>query len=199
MLGELLHGAGILPFAENAHDKIERNYYAPMNVKKSECNGELHPKALEGLWLFNQRKFFEAHEELETAWREETGEIRNLYRGILQIAVTYLHITRRNYDGAIKVYGRSQKWLKDWAEICRGIQVERLRVDAKLALQELERLGKENIAQFDVAFFRPIQWSESRIWICDKCGNEMYAKNCKISCPNCGNRFDCSDLNIYFD
>ncbi|MGA7192728.1 MAG: hypothetical protein WBW94_03790 [Anaerolineales bacterium] len=36
-------------------------------------------------------------------------------------------------------------------------------------------------------------------FICDRCGFEMYESNCKIICPNCGNRFDCSDLNIYFD
>ncbi len=36
-------------------------------------------------------------------------------------------------------------------------------------------------------------------FICDRCGFEMYEKNCKVICPNCGNRFDCSDLNIYFD
>ena len=38
-----------------------------------------------------------------------------------------------------------------------------------------------------------------RKFICDRCGFEMYEKNCKVVCPNCGNRFDCSDLNIYFD
>jgi rubrerythrin len=38
-----------------------------------------------------------------------------------------------------------------------------------------------------------------RVFICDRCGEEMYESNCKIICPNCGNRFDCSDLNIYFD
>ncbi len=38
---------------------------------KSVCNGALHPKAIEGLKLFNEKKFFEAHEELEDAWREE--------------------------------------------------------------------------------------------------------------------------------
>ena len=53
----------------------------------SDCDGVLHEKAIEGLKLFNERKFFEAHEELETAWRNETGEIRNLYKGILQVAV----------------------------------------------------------------------------------------------------------------
>ena len=30
-------------------------------------------------------------------------------------------------------------------------------------------------------------------------GKALYEKNCKITCPNCGNQFDCSDLNIYFD
>jgi len=40
---------------------------------------------------------------------------------------------------------------------------------------------------------------EELTYRCDRCGHEMYAKNCKVICPNCGNRFDCSDLNIYFD
>ncbi len=41
--------------------------------------------------------------------------------------------------------------------------------------------------------------NEKRKFICDRCGFEMHEKNCKVICPNCGNRFDCSDLNIYFD
>jgi len=40
---------------------------------------------------------------------------------------------------------------------------------------------------------------EKRKLICDRCGAEMVESNCKVTCPNCGNRFDCSDLNIYFD
>jgi rubrerythrin len=40
---------------------------------------------------------------------------------------------------------------------------------------------------------------ERKKWICDRCGSEMHEHNCKIVCPNCGNRFDCSDLNLYFD
>ena len=41
--------------------------------------------------------------------------------------------------------------------------------------------------------------SKKRVFLCDRCGVEMIERNCKIACPNCGNRFDCSDLNIYFD
>ncbi|MGC1379268.1 MAG: hypothetical protein WA821_23760, partial [Anaerolineales bacterium] len=43
------------------------------------------------------------------------------------------------------------------------------------------------------------QTNEKRVYICDRCGAEMVERSCKVSCPNCGNRFDCSDLNIYFD
>ena len=37
------------------------------------------------------------------------------------------------------------------------------------------------------------------IYLCDRCGFEMIESHCKIVCPNCGSRYDCSDLNIYFD
>lgn len=34
---------------------------------------------------------------------------------------------------------------------------------------------------------------------CDRCGARMLEESCKIVCRNCGHRFDCSDLNLYFD
>ena len=168
------------------------------------CNAPLHPQAAEGLRLFNAGEYFEAHEALEDAWNAEKGRVRELYRGILQTAVVYLHVTRGNYNGAIKVYGRSQRWIKDWPEICRGIYVEELRKDAETVITEVRRLGMEKISEFDLSFLKRVKWDEKRtekkpIYICDRCGNEMYEKNCKVTCPNCGNRFDCSDLNIYFD
>jgi rubrerythrin len=167
------------------------------------CQAPLHPQAAEGLRLFNAGEYFEAHEALEDAWNAEQGRVRELYRGILQIAVVYLHITRRNYNGAVKVYGRSQRWVRDWPEVCRGIEVGRLRRDAKTVIDEVLRLGVERMTEFDPSLLKPVIWDQNRVekkqYICDRCGHEMYEKNCKVTCPNCGNRFDCSDLNIYFD
>jgi len=168
------------------------------------CNAPLHPQAAEGLRLFNAGEYFEAHEALEDAWNAEKGQLRELYRGILQIAVVYLHVTRGNYNGAIKVYGRSQRWIKDWPEICRGIYVEELRKDAETVITEVRKLGMEKISEFNLSLLKPVKWDEKQtekknLYICDRCGHEMYEKNCKVTCPNCGNRFDCSDLNIYFD
>lgn len=167
------------------------------------CHAPLHPRAAEGLRLFNAGHYFEAHEALEDAWNEEPGRVRELYRGILQIAVVYLHVTRRNYQGAVKVYARSQRWVQDWPEVCRGIQVAELRRDAETVIQAVRRLGPERMSEFDHSLLRPVRWeaqqAQKRKYLCDRCGHEMYEKNCKVSCPNCGNRFDCSDLNIYFD
>jgi len=168
------------------------------------CSAPLHPQAAEGLRLFNAGRYFESHEALEAAWNEEAGPVRDLYRGVLQIAVVYLHITRRNFNGAVKVYGRSQKWLKAWPALCRGIYVEELRRDAQAVMLEVQRLGAERIGEFSHTLLKPVRWEENqeqkkRTYLCDRCGHEMFEKNCKVTCPNCGNRFDCSDLNIYFD
>ena len=166
----------------------------------SDCTGPLHPQAKEGLHLFNTREYFEAHEALEDAWNAEEGTAKNLYRGILQTAVVYLHITRENYQGAVKVYERSKKWFAGIPSACKGIHVRELRENAETVMKEVQRLGEEKISEFDLGLMKPVNWDEdSHTYICDRCGTEMYEKNCKVTCPNCGNRFDCSDLNIYFD
>lgn len=125
-----------------------------------DCEGELHPRAREGILLLNAGKYFEAHEELEAAWRAEKGEIRQLYQGILEAAVTYLHITRKNYPGAVKVYGRSMRWLKKWPAFCRGVDVEQLRHDLDAAIAEVHRLGDGRLNEFDRSLLKPVLWKE---------------------------------------
>lgn len=126
----------------------------------TDCEGTLHPHARQGILLFNQGKYFEAHEELEAAWKEERGRVRELYQGILEAAVTYLHIRRGNYAGAIKVYGRSMKWLKAWPEICRGVEVGQLRKDLDAAIVEVKSLGEEKLNEFDLSLLKPVSWKE---------------------------------------
>jgi predicted metal-dependent hydrolase len=124
------------------------------------CAGRLHPQAAEGIRLFNAGKYFEAHEELEIAWKEERGKIRELYQGILEAGVTYLHIRRGNYRGAIKVYGRSMRWLREWPSSCQGVDVAKLREDLEAAIAQVERLGEARISEFDLALLKPVRWEE---------------------------------------
>jgi len=111
--------------------------------------------------LFNLGHYFEAHEALEAAWRDESGPVRDLYRGILQVSVVYLHITRQNYPGAIKVYQRCRKWLQVWPESCRGVSVGQLRQDLEAVISALKELGPGHIAGFDLSLLKPVQYSTS--------------------------------------
>ncbi|HTP00488.1 MAG TPA: DUF309 domain-containing protein [Anaerolineales bacterium] len=126
----------------------------------AECEGRLHPRAREGIVLMNEGRYFEAHEELEEAWREEKGRVRELYQGILEAAVTYLHIRRGNYPGAMKVYARSMRWLKDWPEQCRGVDVGQLRRDLATAIFEAQLLGGARLAEFDPGLLKPVRMDE---------------------------------------
>ena len=124
--------------------------------RMGDCEGALHPKARVGLTLFNQGRYFEAHEELELAWKEERGNVRRLYQGILEAGVTYLHIRRGNYAGALKVYARSMRWLREWPDICRGTDIGQLRRDLEAAIAETRRLGPARLGEFDHRLFKPI-------------------------------------------
>jgi len=128
----------------------------------SECDGNLHPRARRGISLFNEGKYFEAHEELEAAWKDEKGRIRELYQGILEAGVTYLHIQRGNFAGAVKVYARSMRWLKGWPENCRGVDVGQLRRDLDSAIAEVHKLGDARLSEFDMSLLKPVLWKEDQ-------------------------------------
>ncbi len=124
------------------------------------CQGRLPEHALQGLELFNQGEYFEAHEELELAWRAELGPVRELYRGILQIAVAYLHIVRGNYRGARKMFLRSRTWLSPFPDHCRGIDLAGFRADYQRVEEALRSLSAERISVFDQSLLKPIRYQK---------------------------------------
>ena len=123
-----------------------------------DCAGNLPEEAIQGFNLFNAGKYWLAHEALEEAWLNEENPVRNLYKGILQAVVTYLHIQRGNYQGAIKVFQRAMRWLDQYPDECRGIEVAQLRVDLQNAISKVKALGAERMEEFDPDLFKPILW-----------------------------------------
>lgn len=127
-----------------------------MNDKNKE-NKILDPRAIKGIQLFNQKKFFAAHEELELAWRDEPGGIRDLYRGILQIGVAYYHIQHRNFTGAQKMFIRAEKWLASYSGYYLGINVGKLKKDATKISILLRNGELDEIITTDGAIFPGIE------------------------------------------
>ncbi len=158
------------------------------------CTQPLPAAARRGILLLQQGKYFEAHEALEEAWRETDHPGRELYQGILQAAVVYLHLERGNRDGAIKVYHRALKHLQPWRPRCQGVDIERL-------LTHLGQTLDPAASAYPETFTPPegLISSVRRRYFCDCCGHEMFERNCKIICVHCGYRLDCSDLTLYWE
>jgi uncharacterized protein len=123
---------------------------------RNQCAGEPPDILLRGIHEFNAGKFFEQHETLETAWQNEPGPVRELYQGILQVGVAYLQIQRANYIGAMKIFNRAWMHLALLPDNCCTVDIALFIADAKVAQDELRRLGAERIAEFNPVFFKPI-------------------------------------------
>ncbi len=117
------------------------------------CSEALPPEVLRGIEEFNAGQYFEQHEILELAWRAELRPVRNLYRGILQIGVACLHLQRGNMVGALKLLDRGCYWLQSFHPVCQGVDVERLLSDADKMREEVNRLGLEQLGDFDPNLF----------------------------------------------
>jgi predicted metal-dependent hydrolase len=122
------------------------------------CQQPLSQKAVEGLEEFNRGEFYEAHEYLEEAWMADESLGRNLYRGVLQVAVAYYHILQGNHNGAAKLFLRVRQWIDPLPATCRGVDVARLRAEAREVHEELLRLGPERIEEFDRSLLRPVHF-----------------------------------------
>ncbi len=69
---------------------------APVTGKNGRA---MDPGIEEGIRLFNNRKFFEAHEALEAVWLKARGEEKTFLHGLIQIAAAFHHHTRHNPAG----------------------------------------------------------------------------------------------------
>ena len=101
-----------------------------------------------GIAQFNRGEFFEQHETLEDLWREESRPIRTLYQGILQIGVAMYHVQRRNHHGAVYMLTRGSAYLRPFAPSCQGVDVADLLRQAACVLDEVERLGPDQLDAF---------------------------------------------------
>jgi len=109
-----------------------------------------------GIDLFNQGAYYKCHDVLEEAWRRDTGVGRDLYRGVLQVAIAYYQIERGNGRGAVKMLLRARQWLDPLPDVCRGLDVAGLRADAERVYAALTTPDAGPVAGFDRTLFRPI-------------------------------------------
>jgi predicted metal-dependent hydrolase len=76
-----------------------------------------------GLELIRAGKYFEAHEELETAWRAAEPAERDFFQGLVHVAVAWYQAGRGNRVGCERQLTKAARRLGPYAPAHRGVDV----------------------------------------------------------------------------
>ncbi len=78
----------------------------------------------EALNLFNDQKWYEAHDAFEDIWNTLDGDERQIIQGILQVSVSQFHLNKGNLNGATILLGEGLGRIKNRTNIDLGIDLE---------------------------------------------------------------------------
>lgn len=85
-----------------------------------------------GIDLFNGGHFYDCHEAFEEIWRSTTPEPRDLFQGLIQVAVGLHHYRVRGNPGAAgRVMARGLARLAPLGDISHGLDLAGLRAAAE--------------------------------------------------------------------
>ena len=102
--------------------------------------------------LFNNQKWYEAHDAFEEIWNGLYGDERQIIQGILQVSVSQFHLSKGNLNGAMILLGEGLGRIKNKVS-------EDLEIDLILLCISLESLlnklhSKSPLNQNDVPFIK---------------------------------------------
>ena len=89
-----------------------------VNLKSFEDN------FLNALNLFNNQKWYEAHDAFEDIWNNIDGDERQIIQGILQVSVSQFHLSKGNHNGATILLGEGYGRIKNRTKINLGIDLQ---------------------------------------------------------------------------
>ena len=111
----------------------------------------LSPEALLqlGIDLYNAGHYWNAHEAWEQVWMDAERDLRGFYQGLIQVTAAFVHVTRDEYPGAIRLLDAGIEKLERYPSSYLGVQLAPLLKGAHAARSRLQHLGAKRIADFD--------------------------------------------------
>ena len=132
------------PIKKKRGEEIDRSDLSEPNLTSDEWK-----RFFEGVALFNERKFWEAHEAWEDVWKIREEDSRILFQAIIQAAAAYhLVLVKRRYVGAHNNINKALKKLELFSGRFLGIDVDDLRSILVASKSEMERLGADRFQDF---------------------------------------------------
>lgn len=90
---------------------------------------------LEGIQLFNEHEYFDAHEAWEDVWHMAYGIKHDFYQGMIQCAVALEHYRRSNPRGVVSLYKSYQPKFDQVPSLFMGLDVPRFLTAMRDALR----------------------------------------------------------------
>ncbi len=165
------------------------------NLLKKKTLEELHPplsqipmeeedwaEFIHGITLFNEGKFWHAHEAWEEVWRRHPEPERLFFQGLIQSAAAYHHVgLKKSYKGIVNNFNKSHRILSAFAPRYLGVETS-LIIDAiRVAKRELEQHGSKSLTEFALSYTPKIQFQKPpdpdlQVGICDVLRSPEFAE-----------------------
>ena len=101
----------------------------------------------DALNLFNNQKWYEAHDAFEDIWNTLDGDERQIIQGILQVSVSQFHLSKGNLNGATILLGEGLGRIKTRTNINLGIDLESFCSCLEALLKKLQH--REELSEND--------------------------------------------------
>jgi len=81
----------------------------------------------DGIFYFNNERFWESHESLEGVWKKCYGKEKELVQGIILLAVAFAHRQKDESNIGLGMLGRALEKLGDSPAVYGNIDIDRIR------------------------------------------------------------------------
>ena len=109
----------------------------------------------EAIDLFNNQKWYEAHDAFEDIWNDLVGDERQIVQGILQVSVSQFHLNKGNLNGAMILLGEGLGRIRN--KVSEDLEIDLISLCISLE-SLLDKLHSEiPLNQKDVPFLKKIK------------------------------------------
>ena len=100
-----------------------------------------------GMRCYNSGDYFNAHEHWEELWSDHYLEDRKFIQGLIQLAVSFVHLQNGNLKGAKSLLKKCEEKFLRFSDIQRGVDVSELLEQISVVSENYNSL--KNLADFD--------------------------------------------------
>ena len=104
--------------------------------------------------LFNNHKWYEAHDAFEEIWNSVDGDERQVIQGILQVSVSQFHLSKGNLNGATILLGEGLGRIKTRTKINLGFDLDSFCLCLEDLLSKMQY--KDTLNENDKPFLKPL-------------------------------------------